>query len=476
MSQALSRRAVASLATVVVSLLTVVAPTSSAQGADLGVTGARYNPLTPSRILDTRTGNGAPAVAVGAGGTLDLQVTGRGGVPASGVSAVVLNVTVTEPSAGSHLTAFPAGEARPNVSNLNFVTGQTVPNLVTVKLGSGGKVSLFNAAGSVHVLADVAGWYDDGASEEGATTTTAVSTGKLTWAPPALTAPTAITINSDIIKARGTDGHRWYLDNTKDYEITIGTVNTSYGVVIAGGRNVVIKGGYITIPWAGTYTSNAAAYSDMAKRRALLVANQTGTVHIEGLLIDNALGDLTEGIQIQSPNANVQIQNVRIENVHARDQVGYTDNHPDCVQPMGVKALRIDKFTCSTDGQAFYLDNGDGPIVNVDMRRTNVSGTVNTYPYLFHRIQRDNTYPTSLSDVWVNPQPGDSLFNSVSNVLLVGGAYDGRYTATISADVTTASWPDPSLSGGIKRGTPVGGDFAPRSSVGLNYVSPGYLP
>ena len=302
-----------------------------------------------------------------------------------------------------------------------------------------------------------------------------VDAGKLTWAPPALTTPTAITINSDIIKARGTDGHRWYLDNTKDYDITLGTVNTSYGVVIAGGRNVVIRGGYITIPWAGTYTSNAAAYSDMAKRRALLVANQTGTVHIEGLLIDNALGDLTEGIQIQAPNANVQIQNVRIENVHARDQVGYTDNHPDCLQPMGVKALRIDKFTCSTDGQAFYLDNGDGPIVNVDLRRTNVSGTVNTYPYLFHRVQRDVTFPTSLSDVWVNPQPGDSLFNSVSNVLLVGGVYDGRYKATISADGTTASWPDPTVSGAIKRGSPPGGDFAPASSVGLNYVSPGYL-
>jgi len=237
----------------------------------------------------------------------------------------------------------------------------------------------------------------------------------------------------------------------------------------------VIRGGYITIPWAGTYTTNAAAYSDMAKRRALLVANQTGTVHIEGLLIDNALGDLTEGIQIQAPNANVQIQNVRIENVHARDQVGYTDNHPDCVQPMGVKALRIDKFTCSTDGQAFYLDNGDGPIVNVDMRRTNVSGTVNTYPYLFHRVQRDSTYPTALSEVWVNPQPGDSLFNSVSNVLLVGGVYGGSYKAAISADGTSASWPDPTVSGGIERGTPPTGDFAPRSSVGLNYVSPGYL-
>ena len=125
-------------------------------------TGARYNPLTPTRVLDTGTGTGTPAAALGPGATLDVQFTGRGGVPSSGVSAVVLNVTVTEPTAHSHLTAFPAGETRPLASNLNFVPGQTVPNVVVAKLGAGGKVSLFNAAGSVRVIADVAGWYSSG--------------------------------------------------------------------------------------------------------------------------------------------------------------------------------------------------------------------------------------------------------------------------------------------------------------------------
>ena len=391
--------------------------------------------------------------------------------PVAGTVSVKAGTANGSAVAGSDFTAlaattvtFSPGETTKRVSVA--VTGDSVAEADETFL-----LNLSSPAGAV--LADAQGLGTILNDDQGPGT---VSTAKLTWAPPSLTTPTQITIDSDIIRARGTGGHRWYLDNTKDYEITLGTVNTSYGVVIAGGRNVVIRSGYITIPWAGSYASNAAAYSDMAKRRALLVANQTGTVHIEGLLIDNALGDLSEGIQIQSPNADVQIQNVRIENVHARDQVGYTDNHPDCVQPLGVKALRIDRFTCSTDAQAFYLDNGDGSLVNVDMRRTNVSGTINTYPYLFHRVQRDRTFPTTLSDVWVNPQPGDSLFNSVSNVLLVGGVYDGRYKATISADGTTASWPDPSLSGVIKRGTPPGGDFAPAASVGLNYVSPGYLP
>jgi len=55
--------------------------------------------LSPSRILDTRVGNGAPVGKVAAGGVLDLEVAGRGGVPESGAVAVVLNVTVTEPGA-----------------------------------------------------------------------------------------------------------------------------------------------------------------------------------------------------------------------------------------------------------------------------------------------------------------------------------------------------------------------------------------
>ena len=122
-------------------------------------TGRGYHPLTPARILDTRTGNGAPAARLGQEGVVALQVTGRGGVPASGVSAVVLNVTVTEPTAVSFLTAWPAGATRPLASNLNYAAGQTVANLVTVKVGTDGKVNLLNYAGSTHVIADVAGWY-----------------------------------------------------------------------------------------------------------------------------------------------------------------------------------------------------------------------------------------------------------------------------------------------------------------------------
>ena len=121
----------------------------------------RYHPVVPSRILDTRVGVGAPTAPLGAGATLGLQVTGQGGVPATGVSAVVLNVTAVTPTAQSWLVAWPVGEPRPLAANLNFLAGQIVPNLVVAKVGAGGKVNLYNLAGSVDVVADVSGWYGD---------------------------------------------------------------------------------------------------------------------------------------------------------------------------------------------------------------------------------------------------------------------------------------------------------------------------
>lgn len=126
-----------------------------------GVVGAAgtYYPVDPARILDTRSGNGAPTGQVGAGGVVHLQVTGRGGVPASGVSAVVLNVTVTGATAASYLTVWPEGGSRPLVSNIDFPAGWTGANSTTVPVGTGGKVDIFNFSGKVSIIADVVGYY-----------------------------------------------------------------------------------------------------------------------------------------------------------------------------------------------------------------------------------------------------------------------------------------------------------------------------
>ena len=121
--------------------------------------GSGLQPMSPTRVLDTRGGNGAPIGPVTAGGEVRLQIAGRGGVPAAGAASVVLNVTVTEPTSAGFVTVYPSGSDRPLASNLNFTPGQTIPNLVVAKLGPDGAVTLFNSAGNTHLVADVAGWF-----------------------------------------------------------------------------------------------------------------------------------------------------------------------------------------------------------------------------------------------------------------------------------------------------------------------------
>ncbi|MFN2625004.1 MAG: hypothetical protein ABR520_02830, partial [Mycobacteriales bacterium] len=125
------------------------------------VTAARFTALPPARLLDTRDGTGGLSGKLGAGQSVDVQATGRGGIPLLGASAVVVNVTVTGPTAASYVTVYPSGLLRPNASNLNFAAGQTVSNLVVVPLGDNGRITFFNPNGSTHVIADVVGRYDE---------------------------------------------------------------------------------------------------------------------------------------------------------------------------------------------------------------------------------------------------------------------------------------------------------------------------
>ncbi|MEV8624170.1 N-acetylmuramoyl-L-alanine amidase [Streptomyces sp. NBC_01268] len=117
-----------------------------------------YKPLTPTRLMDTRSGLGVPKAKVGPAGEVTLQVAGQGGVPATGAGAVVLNVTATGPTATSFVSVYPNGTARTSASNLNFTAGKTIPNLVVVPVVDG-KVKFYNHAGSVDLIADVTGYY-----------------------------------------------------------------------------------------------------------------------------------------------------------------------------------------------------------------------------------------------------------------------------------------------------------------------------
>jgi hypothetical protein len=121
--------------------------------------GARFTPISPFRARDTRT----TATPIGPGQSFAVDVTGvgtvGGKVPASGVRAVVVNITAVSPTRGTFLTAYPDGEARPLASNLNAPAGKNVPNLAIVKVGANGNIRIYNNSGSTHVIVDIAGWY-----------------------------------------------------------------------------------------------------------------------------------------------------------------------------------------------------------------------------------------------------------------------------------------------------------------------------
>lgn len=121
--------------------------------------GGAFHAVTPARILDTRSGLGVPHRA-GPLGTISLPVLGRGGIPASGVSAIALHLTVP-PSTVGYLTVWPAGTSRPVVSTLNYIRGHIVTNTVLVSVGVGGAVDLYNGSGlPTQMIADVTGYVD----------------------------------------------------------------------------------------------------------------------------------------------------------------------------------------------------------------------------------------------------------------------------------------------------------------------------
>ena len=121
---------------------------------------SRFTGVTPHRLSHAARGSAQMSIkTLGAGETTDVPVTGVGGVPATGVTAVTLTVTTTRPTAASHLTAWPTGADRPTTSVSNWVRGQTRATTLTVPVGRDGHVSFYNARGSVDLLVDVSGYY-----------------------------------------------------------------------------------------------------------------------------------------------------------------------------------------------------------------------------------------------------------------------------------------------------------------------------
>jgi hypothetical protein len=126
-----------------------------------------FVPITPCRVMDTRSGSdnvGPRSGGIASADTYSVSVLGTNGnctIPTDAVG-LSMNVTAIDPSVSSYLTVFPSGAVRPLASNLNWVGGQApVPNAVVTDIGADGKVSFFNNSGVVDVAADIVGYYVD---------------------------------------------------------------------------------------------------------------------------------------------------------------------------------------------------------------------------------------------------------------------------------------------------------------------------
>ena len=108
--------------------------------------------IQPSRVLDTRTGTGAPVRQLAPGVDLSVDVH----APA-GATAVVVNLTAVDAVASGWLKAWPCDEQRPATSSLNFEPGVVAANAAIVRL-AGGRICLGSLV-AVDVIADVTGWF-----------------------------------------------------------------------------------------------------------------------------------------------------------------------------------------------------------------------------------------------------------------------------------------------------------------------------
>ncbi len=133
----------------------------NAIAATFGSPPATYHPITPARILDTRIGRGLQN-PLASGAPNMFQVTGQGGVPTN-ATAVTGNLTVTGQTYRGYVALTPTQTSTPSVSTINFPSGDTRANGVTVQLGPGGTLAAVYITGRsgdhTQLIFDVTGYF-----------------------------------------------------------------------------------------------------------------------------------------------------------------------------------------------------------------------------------------------------------------------------------------------------------------------------
>lgn len=305
------------------------------------------------------------------------------------------------------------------------------------------------------------------------------SSAKLKYAPPVLQNPIYLNVTNEYFSPK--------LKANQDYVFVMpSSIKTGGGIMIEGGRNVVIIGGHIKMP-RSVNTASADQY-----RRAIYIKNNQGTVHLEGLTIEGDGYTNFDGIAISSPQSIVQVQNMRIVDLFGTNKKSTTlahdtGFHADIIQPFGgVKALRVDKLTGSSHYQGLQLATSYDPIGRVDLSRVNISSlgeqTKMSGGQLLWLISSNSgfdcrdQFPMTLDQVYLQGRnPGYGFGHTVYPIRNQVDQNGVNCAAVENAAKTEITFPNLPVTGKVLAGPPAAGDFVPANVSGLNYLSPGYL-
>lgn len=297
----------------------------------------------------------------------------------------------------------------------------------------------------------------------------ASSSTALKWPAPALVDPVTITLGAGQTSTT--------LDPKTDYIVKLPAEKKVGPTELIGGHNVVIIGGHVTVPG-----DSAQKEPKISHFSAFHLKHQTGTVHIEGVLIDNSAGGSGwDAFFTNCPKAIVQIQNVRVEGLSGT----FKGHHADiCQIGHGVRELRIDRLTGTSGYQGLFLkieENLRGKKRFGDMRfsRINLAAIPSESNQALLFLTTPDFYMEGdvyLEDVYLQPAPNYTVNYIIPRVSPCGleqmrsGKCDRHFAWKEGSKIT---WPFfEKVHGSIVEGNPET-DFVPEGSVGIGYESAG---
>lgn len=268
-------------------------------------------------------------------------------------------------------------------------------------------------------------------------------------------------------------------------------------VKFSGGRHIVWIGGETNTPYQNL--SSTDPYS-----RAIYTEYCSGVFHMEGLYLHGI--DLSDGFQLYSPEAIIQIQNCRVgdadEPITAHNLSTFSDKHPDIIEGEGGwRELRVDKLTGWSNYQGIFLNQVKTKHGRFNtLKRVDINGAVDGVPTGSRQLfwQGDDSGRTQIEEFYIQPHTEKTSLNKW-NTLFTSCRYYGTtaesdanrraqvylptgLSGTTSADSPTSSrwieetyWlPKAAVTGHAKLGPPPAGEWVPDGVAGCAYKPIGY--